>query len=102
MRPQNFTIENHTISRKEHLLLIAEVSTNHDRDCDLDQSSAIVDIAADVGQFYWAKAILWAARKSIFEGKVAGTPLPRSRVQDIKTPEVWELAEVMFRKLDLG
>ena len=56
----------------------------------------------DAGQFYWAKASSWAARKSIFEGKVAGIPLPRSRVQDIDTPEDWELAEVMFRTLGLG
>ena len=56
----------------------------------------------DAGQFYWAKASSWAARKSIFDGKVAGIPLPRSRVQDIDTPEDWELAEVMFRTLGLG
>ena len=56
----------------------------------------------DAGQFYWAKASSWATRKSIFEGKVAGIPLPRSWVQDIDTPEDWELAEVMFRTLGLG
>ena len=56
----------------------------------------------DAGQFYWAKASSWASRKSIFEGKVAGILLPRSRVQDIDTPEDWELAEIMFRTLGLG
>ena len=68
----------------------------------LIRSQDLPEAMHDAGQFYWAKASSWAARKSIFEGKVAGILLPRSRVQDIDTPEDWELAEVMFRTLGLG
>ena len=41
-------------------------------------------------------------RPPIFDWKVVGIPLPRSRVQDIDTPEDWERAETMFRTLGLG
>ena len=68
----------------------------------LTRSQDLEECFHDAGQFYWAKASSWVARKSIFDGKVAGIPLPRSRVQDIDTPEDWELAEVMFRTLGLG
>jgi N-acylneuraminate cytidylyltransferase len=68
----------------------------------LTRSQDLEECFHDAGQFYWAKASSWASRKSIFEGKVAGILLPRSRVQDIDTPEDWELAEIMFRTLGLG
>jgi len=68
----------------------------------ITRSQDLEEYFHDAGQFYWAKASSWSAGKSIFEGKVAGVPLPRSRVQDIDTHEDWELAEAMFRTLGLG
>ncbi len=57
----------------------------------------------DAGQFYWGRARAWAAGAPIFSRDAAPVPLPRTRVQDIDTPEDWARAELMFRALaDLG
>jgi N-acylneuraminate cytidylyltransferase len=53
----------------------------------------------DAGQFYWGKAEAWCLSKSIFGPNSIPVVIPRSRVQDIDTPEDWELAELMFRAL---
>lgn len=50
----------------------------------------------DAGQFYWGKAEAWTAGKPIFSRDAVPVALPRSRVQDIDTPEDWERAELMF------
>ena len=56
----------------------------------------------DAGQFYWGTVAAWRAHDTIFTGRARGVALPRSRVQDIDTPEDWEQAEAMFRALGPG
>jgi len=51
----------------------------------------------DAGQFYWGKKTAFQKRKSIFSSNSRLELLPRSRVQDIDTPEDWEFAETLFK-----
>jgi N-acylneuraminate cytidylyltransferase len=53
----------------------------------------------DAGQFYWGKASAFLAGKAIFSKHSKAVLLPRKRVQDIDTPEDWELAESLFKVL---
>lgn len=53
----------------------------------------------DAGQFYWGKASAFLAGKAIFAEHSKVVILPRKRVQDIDTPEDWELAESLFSVL---
>jgi len=53
----------------------------------------------DAGQFYWARATTWMAETPVFAPGARGLPLPRTRVQDIDTPEDWARAEAMFSAL---
>jgi N-acylneuraminate cytidylyltransferase len=55
----------------------------------------------DAGQFYWGRADSWCAQRPMFSATSVPVLLPRSRVQDIDTPEDWILAELMFRSLQL-
>jgi N-acylneuraminate cytidylyltransferase len=50
----------------------------------------------DAGQFYWGRAQAWLTDKPLFSKDSVPIILPRSRVQDIDTPEDWERAEQMF------
>jgi N-acylneuraminate cytidylyltransferase len=50
----------------------------------------------DAGQFYWGRAQAWLTDKPMFSKDSVPIILPRSRVQDIDTPEDWERAEQMF------
>lgn len=50
----------------------------------------------DAAQFYWGRPQAWLAGKAIFSSDAAPVVLPRSRVQDIDTPEDWEHAELML------
>lgn len=47
----------------------------------------------DAGQFYWGRPSAWRAREPFFTSRALVLPLPRSRVQDIDTPEDWAHAE---------
>ncbi len=47
----------------------------------------------DAGQFYWGRPAAWRAREPFFTSRAQILPLPRSRVQDIDTPEDWAHAE---------
>jgi pseudaminic acid cytidylyltransferase len=51
----------------------------------------------DAAQFYWGRTQAWLDRKEMFSSASAPVVLPRTRVQDIDTPEDWEQAELMFR-----
>lgn len=51
----------------------------------------------DAAQFYWGRAAAWLAARPIFSLNAVPMTLPRSRVQDIDTPEDWECAERMFQ-----
>lgn len=53
----------------------------------------------DAGQFYWGKSSAFLAGKAIFSPYSKAILLPRKRVQDIDTPEDWELAETLFSVL---
>lgn len=53
----------------------------------------------DAGQFYWGKASAFLAGKAIFAEHSTVVILPRKRVQDIDTPEDWDLAENLFSVL---
>ena len=53
----------------------------------------------DAGQFYWGKANAWLEGSSIFGPDALPIITPRSRVQDIDTPEDWERAEYMFEAM---
>jgi N-acylneuraminate cytidylyltransferase len=49
----------------------------------------------DAGQLYWGKPEAWLAQRSPVVG-ARPLMLPRWRVQDIDTPEDWEMAERLF------
>lgn len=55
----------------------------------------------DAGQLYWGTFGGWVSGKPLIGPDTAAVPLPRKRVQDIDTPEDWEVAEVKFRVLKL-
>ena len=53
----------------------------------------------DAGQFYWGTAIAFLNGKPFFSPQSKAILLPRKRVQDIDTPEDWELAEALYKAL---
>ncbi|CAM3890598.1 pseudaminic acid cytidylyltransferase [Vibrio aquimaris] len=55
----------------------------------------------DAGQFYWGKTDAFLSKLSIFSPHSKAVLLPRSRVQDIDTPEDWDLAEALFSAIKL-
>jgi pseudaminic acid cytidylyltransferase len=63
------------------------------------RSQDLTEALHDCGQFYWATRSAWLNAVSIWGSKVYPLQLPRSRVQDIDTPEDWERAELMFQAL---
>ncbi|MCP8893953.1 pseudaminic acid cytidylyltransferase [Shinella daejeonensis] len=54
----------------------------------------------DAGQFYWGRTSAWLAGTPIFGPKSRIHLMPRSRVQDIDTPEDWRQAELMLKALE--
>jgi N-acylneuraminate cytidylyltransferase len=50
----------------------------------------------DAGQFYWGDTAKYLVERRLFSSNSVPVVLPRSRVQDIDTPEDWEIAEGMF------
>lgn len=53
----------------------------------------------DAGQFYWGTASAFLNGKPFFSPQSKAILLPRKRVQDIDTPEDWELAEALYKAL---
>lgn len=53
----------------------------------------------DAAQFYWGKRDAWLEQRMLFGPRSAVVELPRWRVQDIDTPEDWEMAEILYRVL---
>ncbi len=51
----------------------------------------------DAGQFYWGTRAAFLENRDLYSGNAVPIILPRTRVQDIDTPEDWERAELMFR-----
>ena len=54
----------------------------------------------DAGQFYWGIAEAFIKKKAIFGSNSKAILLPRKRVQDIDTPEDWDLAEALYRVVE--
>lgn len=54
----------------------------------------------DAGQFYWWEVARFENKPSVFFSDCVPVFLPRTRVQDIDTPEDWEHAEVLFQNLE--
>lgn len=50
----------------------------------------------DAGQFYWGRASAWRGQHSILSGKSIAIEVPRSRAEDIDTPQDWARAEALF------
>jgi pseudaminic acid cytidylyltransferase len=50
----------------------------------------------DAGQFCWGRASAWTAGEAVFSDRTLPVVLPRRLVQDIDTPEDWEIAERLF------
>lgn len=54
----------------------------------------------DAGQFYWGTAEAFLEKAAFFAEHSIAIKLPRKRVQDIDTPEDWELAELLYNVLN--
>ncbi len=63
------------------------------------RSQDLKELYFDAGQFYWGSQEAWLTTSNIFEGSKM-LLLPKSRVQDIDTPEDWEYAELMHNILN--
>lgn len=53
----------------------------------------------DCGQFYMYRTPAFLARKGEFLDGIIPFVLPETEVQDIDTPEDWELAEIKYKKM---
>lgn len=60
------------------------------------RSQDISDLWHDAGQFYWARASTWKTDDCVFSIRSYGFAVPRSRAQDIDTPDDWKLAEALW------
>lgn len=69
---------------------------------ELIRSQDLEEAYHDAGQFYWGKLNAFLNKLSIFSSHSKAVLLPRNRVQDIDTPEDWELAESLFSALKLA
>ena len=61
------------------------------------RSQDLIEAYHDAGQFYWGTAEAFKAKRPIFSEQSKVVLLPRKQVQDIDTPEDWELAEALFQ-----
>ena len=61
------------------------------------RSQDLIEAYHDAGQFYWGTAAAFKAKRPIFSEHSKVVLLPRKQVQDIDTPEDWELAEALFQ-----
>ena len=51
----------------------------------------------DAGHFYWGRTSAWLEARSIFSNRSVPVMIPRTRAQDIDTPEDWDHAEWLFQ-----
>ena len=54
----------------------------------------------DAGQFYWGLTDAWLDDRPIFSEKSSPILISRKRVQDIDTPEDWQVAVNMFEAVN--
>jgi len=60
------------------------------------RSQDLPEALHDAGQFYWGHVGRYLAERRLFSSNSVPVEIPRSRVQDIDTPEDWDRAEQMF------
>ncbi len=65
----------------------------------LTRSQDLPDRLHDAGQFYWGFNESWLNEEHIFGKNTVPIVIPRRHVQDIDTPEDWDLAEAMFNSI---
>lgn len=65
----------------------------------LTRSQDLPRVFHDAGQFYWGTHHAWLSKAPIFSDKSDFIELTRLRVQDIDTPEDWDIAEKKFTLL---
>lgn len=63
------------------------------------RSQDLPEALHDAGQFYWGRPQAWLDQAKIFDSASTVVTLPRWRVQDIDTPEDWEVAQIMWQVL---
>lgn len=66
------------------------------------RSQDLPEVVHDAGQFYWGRARSFADHPVLFAAATAAVLLPRTRVQDIDTPEDWDRAEQLFATARTG
>jgi pseudaminic acid cytidylyltransferase len=64
---------------------------------ELTRSQDLPEALHDAGQFYWGRPRSFFESKGTFSARSYPVLLPRYLVQDIDTPEDWEMAERMYR-----
>ena len=63
---------------------------------ELKRSQDLPEAWHDAGQFYWGRRNAFLGQSGFFTARSYPVVLPRHLVQDIDTPEDWDLAEKMF------
>ncbi len=66
---------------------------------ELTRSQDLPEAYHDAGQFYWLDAEKFARTGKIYSDDAMPVILPRHLVQDIDTPEDWEVAEKLYKSL---
>lgn len=66
---------------------------------ELTRSNDLPEAYHDAGQFYWLAAQVFMETNQIYGKDALPLILPRYLVQDIDTPEDWQLAELMYEVL---
>ncbi len=63
------------------------------------RSQDLPEFYHDAGQFYWVKTLRFFESEHLIMPGTRPVLLPRKRVQDLDTPEDWEVAELMAQVL---
>lgn len=63
---------------------------------ELTRSQDLPEAWHDAGQFYWGKPDSFSGPRGVFSARSYPVIIPRHLVQDIDTPEDWEMAERLF------
>lgn len=63
------------------------------------RSQDLIEAYHDAGQFYWGNVQAFKSALPFFAAHSKLVLLPRKRVQDIDTPEDWDIAELMYKAL---
>ena len=63
---------------------------------ELKRSQDLPTAYHDAGQFYWFESETFLEKKKLFDSNAMPVIVPRYLVQDIDTPEDWEVAEIIY------